>query len=108
MVYSFLILCIVIAMFIAFRPSEKKEIPPIPYCDFVYNRKELNVKSVKKSSPTKKKTKPIKVKDSMKDEAKAILIELGYTAKEADELLSDISASSVNSYVTKAMNKVKI
>lgn len=108
LMYSLFFICMIIIFYLIFSPPEKSDgVPDIP-CDFIYNRKEHNIRGVKKSSSSVKKPKPAKVKDPMKEQAKVILMELGYTAKEADELLRDISASSVNSYVTKAMNKIQV
>lgn len=59
-------------------------------------------------SNTKKTKNNNKKEDGLVKEAKEMLVNMGYSATEAKELLSGVSGSSVQDYVQKAMEKVKI
>ena len=60
------------------------------------------IKPIKKT-----RSKPNIVDPNLK-EAKRMLVDMGYTATEAKTLLQNIEANSAESYISKAMHKVKL
>jgi Holliday junction resolvasome RuvABC DNA-binding subunit len=65
------------------------------------------VRSVTKRTPVTK-PKPNKQNDPLFDEAKKMLVNMGYTATEAKDLLQGVTGSTAQDYVNAAMQKVKI
>ena len=62
-----------------------------------------------KPRPKPKPIKKVKAQPSKEwVEAKSTLMELGFTAAEAKEMLNNVSASTAEQYVTQAMKRVKI
>jgi len=62
----------------------------------------------KRTAPTAKKSTVKSQVDPLHTAAKTTLVTLGYKATEAKQLLSGITANSVEDYVSQAMAKVKI
>lgn len=99
------LLCVgfTIAVFV----SVMKNQPPPPKNDLC-----INVTLVPKKAKPKAKAKAVpKAKpkaDPLLAAAKAAIVSLGYPASEASKLLQGITATTVESYVSQAMKKVKI
>lgn len=72
----------------------------------VRNLITVSVKSAKQTKQTKQ-TKQ-KKKDPLFKEAKEMLVNMGYSATEAKDLLQGVSGNDVQEYVQKAMEKVKV
>lgn len=68
--------------------------------EYVFDNMELNVRV--------KKPKQHKHKDPLFDEAKEMLVNMGYTATEAKDLLQGVTGTTAQEYVQKAMEKVKV